>query len=75
MITMLKYYTFMILSYFVEGEQITHQILFPSYDACSYSKGAMFAIMENHHDTVLIHCKGTAYASNTLVKPKPRPTN
>ena len=31
------FYTFMMLSYFVEGEQVTHNIVFPSYDACSYS--------------------------------------
>ncbi len=70
---MLKYYTFMVLTYFVQGQPLTHQILFPSYDACSYSKGAMYAIMENHHDAVLIHCKGTSYASSNLVKPMPRP--
>jgi hypothetical protein len=33
----------------------------------------MYAIMENHHDTVLIHCKGTEVASNELVKPRVRP--
>jgi hypothetical protein len=72
---MLKYYTFMVLTYFVQGEPLTHQILFPSYDACSYSKSAMFDIMEQHHDAVLIHCKGTSYASSKLVKPKPRPSD
>jgi hypothetical protein len=63
----------MVLTYLVQGEPATHNILFPSYDACSYSKGAMYAIMENHYDTVLIHCKGTPHASNELVKPMPRP--
>lgn len=72
---MLKYYTFMVLTYFVQGEPLTHQILFPSYDACSYSKSAMFDIMEQHHDAVLIHCKGTSYASSKLVKPKLRPSD
>ena len=71
---MIKYYTFMVLTYFVQGEPLTYNILFPSYDACSYSKSAMYAIMENHHDAVLIHCKGTPHASNELVKPMPRPT-
>jgi len=33
----------------------------------------MYAIMENEHDDVLIHCKGTTVASNMLIKPKPRP--
>jgi len=70
---MIKYYTFMVLTYFVQSEQVTHNILFPSYDACSYSKGAMYAIMENHHDDVHIYCKGTQVASNELVKPMPRP--
>lgn len=72
---MIKYYTFMVLTYFVQGEPLTHQILFPSYDACSYSKSAMFDLMQQHHDAVLIHCKGTPHASNKLVKPMPRPTN
>lgn len=70
---MIKYYTFMVLTYFVQGEPLTHQILFPSYDACSHSKKAMYAIMENQHDDVLIYCKGTQVASNTLVKPRIRP--
>jgi len=70
---MLKYFTFMVLTYFIQGEQTTHNILFPSYDACSYSKEAMYAIMENQHDSVLIHCKGTDVASNKLVKPRARP--
>ena len=70
---MLKYFTFMVLTYFVQGEQTTHNILFPSYDACSHSKEAMYAIMENHHDSVLIYCKGTDVASNKLVKPRARP--
>jgi len=70
---MIKYFTFMVLTYFVQGEQTTHNILFPSYDACSYSKEAMYAIMENQHDAVTIHCKGTEVASNKLIKPKVRP--
>lgn len=72
---MIKYFTFMVLTYFVEGEPLTHNILFPSYDACSYSKNAMFDIMTKHHSVVTIHCKGTTHASNTLVKPMPRPTD
>ena len=63
----------MVLTYFVQGDPVTHNILFPSYDACSYSKTAMFDIMLKHHDDVLIHCKGTQHASNVLVKPMPRP--
>ena len=70
---MLKYYTFMVLSYFAQGEQLTHNILFPSYDACSYSKAAMYAIMIPHQDKVHIYCKGTQVASNQIVKPMPRP--
>jgi len=70
---MIKYFTFMVLSYFVQGEQVTHNIVFPSYDACSYSKDAMYNIMEKHHDTVMISCKGTQVASNKLIKPKERP--
>ena len=71
--TMIKYFTFMVLTYFVQGEQVTHNIMFSSYDGCSYSKAAMYAIMENEHDDVLIHCKGTPVASNMLIKPRPRP--
>ena len=70
---MIKYFTFMVLTYFVEGEPLTHNILFPSYDACSYSKTAMFNIMEKHHNVVTIYCKGPQHASNELVKPMPRP--
>ncbi len=70
---MIKYFTFMVLTYFVQGEQVTHNILFNSYDACSHSKEAMYFMMEHQHDDVHIYCKGTAVASNKLVKPKVRP--
>tara|TARA_R100001463_G_scaffold23614_2_gene56482 strand:+ start:550 stop:762 length:213 start_codon:yes stop_codon:yes gene_type:complete len=70
---MIKYFTFMVLSYFVQGEQVTHNILFKSYDDCSYSKEAMYFMMESQHDAVTIYCKGTEVASNKLVKPKVRP--
>ncbi len=63
----------MVLTYFVQGEPLTYNILFPSYDACSYSKGAMYAITRPHLDDVHIYCKGTHHASNELVKPMPRP--
>ena len=63
----------MVLTYFVEGEQLTYNILFPSYDACSHSKTAMYNIMRPHQDKVHIRCKGTRFASNELVKPVPRP--
>ena len=70
---MIKYFTFMVLTYFVQGEQVTHNILFPSYDACSHSKTAMYAITRPYLDDVHIYCKGTPHASNKLVKPMPRP--
>ncbi len=70
---MIKYFTFMIMTYFVEGEQLTYNILFPSYDACSHSKTAMYAITRPHLDDVHIYCKGTHHAFNELIKPKPRP--
>jgi len=63
----------MILTYFVQGEPVTHKILFPSYDACSFSKAAMYDIMEPYQDRVHIYCKGTHFASNELMKPMPRP--
>ena len=70
---MIKYFSFMVLTYFVQGEQFTYNIIFPSYDACSYSKRAMYNIMIPHQDNVHIYCKGTEVASNELVKPMPRP--
>ena len=70
---MIKYYTFMVLTYFVQGEPVTHNILFPSYDACSQNKTAMYDIMIPKQDDVHIYCKGTHHASNKLVKPKIRP--
>ena len=42
---MIKYFTFMVLTYFIQGEQTTHNIVFPSYDACSHSKEAMYACL------------------------------
>ena len=67
------FYTFMMLSYFVEGEKLEHSILFPSYDACSYSKEAMFDIFEPHYDAVMLYCKGTDVISKDIIKPRTRP--
>lgn len=64
----------MVLSYFVQGEEVSHSILFPSYDACSHSKGEMYDIFrEYYYEDVHIFCKGTSYASNKIVRPKRRP--
>ena len=69
----ITYYTFMMLSYFVEGEKLEHSILFPSYDACSYSTEALFDIFGPHYEAVMLYCKGTNVMSKDIIKPRTRP--
>ena len=72
---MIKYWTFMILSFYIDGEKLEYPLMFPSYDACSYNKEKIrntFVPYITHQD-VYVYCKGTDVASNTLVKPMPRP--
>ena len=69
---MITFYTAMLISYVVEGETYTSNLWFNSYDECSYSKAAMYDIMEEHEDAH-IWCRGTPARSNFLLKPMPRP--
>ena len=46
-------------------------ILFPSYDACSHNKTAMYDIMIPHQDDV--HIIQRQWFAYELVKPMPRP--
>ena len=72
---MLKYWTFMILSFYIENEKLEYALMFPSYDACSYNKAKIrdtFVPYATHKD-VHVYCKGTDVASNKLIKPMPRP--
>ena len=69
----ITYYTFLMLSYFVENEKLEYTILFPSYDACSESKSAFFDIFEPHYDAVMLYCKGTDVMSKDIIKPRTRP--
>ena len=72
---MLKYWTFMILSFYIEDEKLEYGLMFPSYDACSYNKAKIRDTFVPYatHKNVHVYCKGTDVASNTLVKPMPRP--
>ena len=67
------YFTFLMISYYVQGEPLTTSILFPSYDGCSYSKAAMYNIIESHYDDVHIFCQGTNVVAKDYIKPMPRP--
>ncbi len=72
---MLKYYTIMVLSFFIEGEETKYHLVFPSYDTCSHNKARIrdtFVPFASHKD-VHVYCKGSDVASNELVKPKVRP--
>ena len=72
---MIKYWTFMILSFYIDGEKLEYPLMFPSYDACSYNKAKIrdtFVPYATHKD-VHVYCKGTDVASNKLIKPMPRP--
>ena len=72
---MIKYYTFMILSFMIDGETLEYPLMFPSYDACSYNKTKIRDTFEPFatHQNVHVYCKGTDVASNELAKPKTRP--
>ena len=72
---MIKYWTFMILSFYVDGEKLEYPLMFPSYDSCSYNKATvrdMFVPFATHQD-VHVYCKGTDVVSPNITKPVPRP--
>jgi len=72
---MIKYWTFMILSFCINGETIEYPLMFPSYDACSENKAKIRDTFVPYatHKNVHVYCKGTQVASNKIVKPMPRP--
>tara|TARA_R100001440_G_scaffold29391_3_gene47086 strand:+ start:1129 stop:1344 length:216 start_codon:yes stop_codon:yes gene_type:complete len=67
------YFTFMMIIYSVQGEQVKTSILLPSFDDCSYSIDYMSNILEPYGKDVAIFCKGTNVVSKDYVKPMPRP--
>jgi hypothetical protein len=67
------YFTFMMISYFVQGEEIKTSILLPSFEQCSYSLDHMSEILEPYGKHVAIRCKGTDVVSKDYIKPMPRP--
>jgi len=69
------YFTFMMISYFVQGEELKTSILLPSYDSCSYSKSKFYDTLNKAYgsDNVHLYCKGTNVVSKDYVKPLPRP--
>ena len=67
------YFTFLMISYFVQGEEIKTSILLPSFDDCSYSIQHMSDILEPYGKDAAVYCKGTNVVSKDYVKPMPRP--
>tara|TARA_B100001093_G_scaffold498303_1_gene546264 strand:+ start:1601 stop:1822 length:222 start_codon:yes stop_codon:yes gene_type:complete len=69
------YFTFMMISYFVQGEEIKTSILLPSYDSCSHSKAAFYERLNQAYgdDNVHLYCKGTDVMSKDYIKPLARP--
>ncbi len=67
------YFTFMMISYFVQGEELKTSILLPSFDDCSHSLEHMSDILDPYGSKVFLYCKGTNVVSKDYVKPMPRP--
>ena len=67
------YFTFLMISYFVQGEELKTSILLPSFDDCSYSIQHMSDILEPYGKHAAVYCKGTNVVSKDYVKPMPSP--
>lgn len=69
------YFTFLMISYFIQGEEVKTSLLMPSYDSCSYSKSTFYDTLNEAYgsDNVHLYCKGTNVVSKDYVKPMPRP--
>ena len=69
------YFTFLMISYAVQGELVSTSLLLPSYDNCSHSKEAFYDTLDKAYGpkNVHIYCKGTDVMSKDYIKPVPRP--
>ncbi len=67
------YFTFLMISYFVQGEELKTSILLPSFDDCSYSIQHMSDILEPYGKDAAVYCQGTNVVSKDYVKPMPKP--
>tara|TARA_Y100000289_G_C3848645_1_gene112338 strand:- start:177 stop:404 length:228 start_codon:yes stop_codon:yes gene_type:complete len=67
------YFTFMMISYLVQGEEVKTSILLPSFDDCSYAIQHMSDILKPYGKDAAIYCKGTNVVSQDYIKPKQRP--
>jgi len=67
------YFTFLMISYFVQGEELKTSILLPSFDDCSYSLEHMSNVLQSYGNDVYLYCKGTNVVAKDYMKPMPRP--
>tara|TARA_R100001443_G_scaffold3451_4_gene10775 strand:- start:7582 stop:7830 length:249 start_codon:yes stop_codon:yes gene_type:complete len=72
-------WTFLVITYWVEGERLSTSILFPSEQQCQsvMDRGLFeemyFELVDTYGKKIIMSCKPTSIFSKEIVKPKPRP--
>jgi len=75
------FWTFLVISYSVEGERLSTSVLFPSEQQC-YSvmntellDGLYFELLKTYGKNIMMSCNPTPVISKQLIKPTPRPAD
>ena len=63
----------MIISYVVEGEEITTKLLFPTEYDCGQALSSIYPEIYKHYKDSLAVCKVTDMPSRSRVRPRARP--
>ena len=73
------FWTFLVISYSVEGERLSTSVLFPSEQQC-YSvmnrellDGLYFELLNTYGKNIMMSCNPTPVISKKIIKPMPRP--
>lgn len=73
------FWTFLVITYWVEGERLSTSILLPSEQQC-YSvmnrgilDGIYFELLGTYGKNIMMSCKPTPVISKKLIKPMPKP--
>lgn len=72
MMTMIEFFTVLVLQYQVNGEDLQSKILYPSLEACSEAMAPVYEPIHEYFTETLARCDRTDIPSKS-VRPKARP--
>lgn len=70
---MITYYTVLLIAYYVDAQEYQAKMLFTSHKQCQDAMDAIYPVMHNVSDDVIVQCLQSATVSSTVLRPRARP--